>query len=345
MNNEKILDISWGAIFKIAVTILIFYIIYQIQNVLIWLLFALIISILFDPIIGFLQKLKIPRILATLFVYISFFGIFILSVFLTIPFFISEIQEFPKILQILPQYFEKISPSLKGLEISAFKDFDSFVSTLNNILGKIIANAFNILFIIFGGIFATIFILTAAFFLSLEEKRMEKALILFSPKKYEDVVLTIWQRCQKRISGWFFTRIIACLFVGILSYISFLVFDTSYKFSLALLSAFFNFIPYIGPVITGILIFIIVAIENFSKAIFVLIAFVLIQQIENNILTPFLSKKIIGLSPILVLSSLTIGGTLFGFLGAILAVPLIGILFEFFKEFLEKRKKENASFL
>ena len=338
MNNEKLLDISWGTIFKIFVAVISFYILYQIRDILVWFVFALIISVLFNPAVNFLRKLKIPRSLAVLFVYTAFFGILTLIIYFTVPLFISEIKQFS---QILPQYFERISPPLKGLKIEAFQDIETFFNALGEILNKIITNIANILFVIFGGIFATIFILTLAIYISLNEKGIEKSILIFFPKKYEANILSIWERCQKKVSGWFLTRILACLFVGVVSFVVFLVFNTPYPFSLGLLAGVLNFIPIVGPLITGIFIFVIISLENISKAIFVIIAFTLIQQVENNIFTPLISKRFVGLPPILVLMSLAIGGILWGFLGAILAIPLAGILYEFLKEFLEKRKSEK----
>ena len=338
MNNEKLLDISWGTIFKIFVAVISFYLLYQIRDILVWFVFALIISVLFNPAVNFLRKLKIPRSLAVLFVYTAFFGILTLIIYFTVPLFVSEIKQFS---QILPQYFERISPPLKGLKIEAFQDIETFVNALGEILNKIITNIANILFVIFGGIFATIFILTLAIYISLNEKGIERSILIFFPKKYETNILSIWERCQKKVSGWFLTRILACLFVGVVSFVVFLVFNTPYPFSLGLLAGVLNFIPIVGPLITGIFIFVIISLESISKAIFVIVAFTLIQQVENNIFTPLISKRFVGLPPILVLMSLAIGGILWGFLGAILAIPLAGILYEFLKEFLEKRKSEK----
>ena len=342
MNNEKLLDISWGTIFKIFVAVISFYILYQIRDILVWFVFALIISVLFNPAVNFLRKLKIPRSLAVLFVYTAFFGILTLIIYFTVPLFVSEIKQFS---QILPQYFERISPPLKGLKIEAFQDIETFFNALGEILNKIIINIANILFVIFGGIFATIFILTLAIYISLNEKGIERSILIFFPKKYEANILSIWERCQKKVSGWFLTRILACLFVGVVSFVVFLVFNTPYPFSLGLLAGVLNFIPIVGPLITGIFIFVIISLENISKAIFVIIAFTLIQQVENNIFTPLISKRFVGLPPILVLMSLVIGGILWGFLGAVLAIPLAGILYEFLKEFLEKRKSEKPAVL
>ncbi len=339
MNQEKLLDISWGTILKIAFIILVFYILYQISNILIWFVFALVISILFYPVIDFFEKLKIPRTLSVVFVYSLFFGALILIIYFTLPLFVSEIKQFS---QILPQYFERISPPLKGLGIKAFEDIDSFMNSLGSALEKMVANVFNILFVIFGGIFATFFVLTLTFFLSLEKKQIERSISLLFPKKHEASLLAIFERCQRKVSGWFLTRIIACFFVGAISSIAFLFFNTPYPFVLGLLSGVLNFIPFVGPIATGILLFIILSLESLTKAIFVLITFILIQQVENNILTPFLSKKFVGLSPILVLMALTIGGTLLGFLGAVLAIPLAGILIEFLKEYFQQKREEKA---
>ena len=171
--------------------------------------------------------------MAVLFVYIAFFGILTLIIYFTVPLFVSEIKQFS---QILPQYFEKISPPLKGLKIEAFQDIESFINALGEILNKITINIANILFVIFGGIFATIFILTLAIYISLDEKGIERSILIFFPKKYEANILSIWERCQKKVSGWFLTRILACLFVGVVSFVVFLVFNTPYPFSLGLLA-------------------------------------------------------------------------------------------------------------
>jgi predicted PurR-regulated permease PerM len=74
--------------------------------------------------------------------------------------------------------------------------------------------------------------------------------------------------------------------------------------------------------------------------LYVAIAVIIIQEIENKLVTPLLMKKMAAVPPVLVLISLLVGGKLFGFLGVIFAVPVFGILYEFLKEFLEKRKEE-----
>lgn len=339
MNNEKLLDISWSAILKIAFAVFFFYLLYQVKEILILTIFAFIISLLFNPAINLLEGKNVPRILSSLLVYFLVFGLVSLFFYLIADAFILETQRF---IELLPQYFEKISPALRELGFQAFEDFDGLITELTKHLREIGEGIFNALFAIFGGIASTIFILALAIFFSLEKEGFGRTLLLFFPKKYEESILEIWENCQKKISGWFGTRIIACLFVGLFSYFAFFLFDVRYSFSLALAAGILNFIPVLGPIFTGIIIFLFIFLDSLTKAVLALIAFVLIQQIENNILTPILTKKFLSLSPSLVLISLVIGGQLAGILGAILAVPLTGILIEFSKEFLTKKKEEEA---
>ena len=68
----------------------------------------------------------------------------------------------------------------------------------------------------------------------------------------------------------------------------------------------------------------------------------LIQILENNVVSPLLMKKFLDLPPVLVLISLLVGGTIFGILGMIFVVPVFGIVYEFLKEFLERKREQES---
>jgi len=339
MDSEKLLDISWKTIVKISITVIFFYLLFSVKDIIVWFIFALTISVLFNPAINFLKKRKIPRGLAVVVVYVGIFGLLTSVIYLIVPIFIAEIQDF---LTSFPNYFEKISPMLKGLGLQAFNSLEEFLTALGGSLESMADNIFAALFSIFGGVFTTLFVIVTAIFLSLEEKGVERSLMLLFPKKYEAQVSNVWARCQKKVSGWFGARILACLFVGIASYIIFRISGVDYPFTLALFAGVFNFVPYIGPLLTGIVLFVLIFPTNQFKAIFIIIAFTAIQQVENSVLSPLLMKKFVGLPPALVLISMVVGGSVWGLMGAVLSIPLFGILFEFFKEFLEKRRDKEA---
>lgn len=342
MNNEKTLDISWGAILKIAIAFLCFYILYLIKDILIWTIFALIISVLFSPAIDFLQRRRIPRPLATTLIYTAIFGVFGFLIYLIAPAFVSEIQKFT---QLFPQYFEKLAPPLKGLGVEAFESFEDFTKAFQDWLIQASSSIFGAIASIFGGIFSTLTIFAIAIFLSLEEKGIERAIGLISPKKYEAYFLDLWQKSQTKVSGWFGSRIFSCLFVGLMTFVAGEILAIKYALSFGILAGITNIIPIFGPIVAGIIIFVLTVLDSWWKAMLILIIFILIQQIEGNILTPILTKKFVGLPPVLVLISLMIGGKLWGIMGAILAIPLAGIVYEFLRDFLMKRKEEKTLIL
>lgn len=338
MNSGRVLDISWGTILKLAVAFFSFYLLYLIRDILVWVVFGLILSVLFNPAIDFLQKKYFPRVLATILVYVIIFGIIGFLVYSTAPLFVSEIQQFS---QFFPEYFEKISPLLKGLGIEAFENFENFSQVFQESLMKASANIFSALGAIFGGIFSTVTIFAIALFLSLEEKSIDRVIAILSPKRYEAFVLHLWARSQKKVSGWFGARILCSLFVGIMTFATCYVLNIKYAISFGFLAGVLNMIPIIGPIITTVLIIIVIALTSWTKAMFFLVAFIIIQQIEGNILNPVLTKKFIGLPPVLVLVAVLAGAKLWGIMGALLGIPITGILFEFLRDFLKKKREEK----
>lgn len=340
MTNEKILDISWGTLFKIGTAFIIFYIIYLVRDVLIWFIFALIISILLSPAIDFLQKRRIPRVVATIFIFISVFMILGTLIYLIAPIFITQIKGF---VRDIPEYFSALSPFLEEIGFKVSDNFDDYTKSFQEWLAKSSERIISAVLSIFGGIFTTITILVLAILISLEERGVERMIRIFSPKKQEEEILAIWRTCQTKVAGWFGVRLLACLFVGVMSYVALRIFNIDYPFALALFAGVTNIIPAVGPIIAGVVIALIAALDSFGIAILILLIFIIIQQIESDILMPVLAKKFIGLPPALVLISLTIGGKLWGILGAILAIPLAGIIFEFTRDYLKKIKESCAS--
>ncbi len=340
MSGEKLLDISWATLFKIGAAFLVFYLFYLIRDTLLLIVFALVISVLFNPAIDFLQQRGVSRILATSLVFVLIFGFLGFSVYLISIAFIAEIRQFS---DVFSQYFERISPPLSGLGFETFKNMDAFMGSLEKWLRGASESILAAFFSVFGGVFAALFIFFLAFFLSIERKPVEDAIKAIFPKKYENLAQNLWSRSQQKISGWFLSKILASIFVGLASFLALKLFNINYALSLSLFAGITNIIPFVGPIFAGAVITLLVVLDDWLKALFILIIFILIQQIEGNILGPILTKKFIGLPPSLVLISLVVGGQLFGFLGMILAIPLAGILFDFLKEFLEKRKTQKAA--
>jgi len=91
-----------------------------------------------------------------------------------------------------------------------------------------------------------------------------------------------------------------------------------------------NFIPYVGSLLAALLAALVIGLQlGWITAFIILIILYFIQAIESYVLSPLLTKKMIGLPPYLILLALAIGGALFGLVGAFLAIPMTAIIYQF----------------
>lgn len=331
---DHILEISWRSIFKIVLTFFLLYTVFLIQDILLLSVFGLVIAILFEAPVRRLSE-KMPRWLAVVFLYSLTFSLLTFLIYLPASTLVAEIKQF---VNLFPVYFEELAPPLRKLGIEAFQDLENFVEALERAVNVLSSNILNVLFAVFGGIASTVFVISISVFVSLEGDKLDKVLALFFSKKDQDFVRGLWERSEKKVGYWFLNIMLGCLFLGATSYLGFLSIDASYPLSLAILGGVSNFIPIIGPAMATLVIFMVLALDSVSKAIFGALIYAVLNQIENNLVGPLLIKKLAHLSPILVIISIAAGGKLFGLLGSILMVPLVGVIVEFGRGFLERRQ-------
>jgi predicted PurR-regulated permease PerM len=308
------------------------------RNVLLLALFGLIISALFNPAINLLVKSRIPSTAATLVIYSLVFGLLGSAIYLVAPIFIIETQQLG---QMFPAYFEKFAPVLSGLGFAIFQSMDAFVAAIRDWLVGASSSIAGSLAAVFGGIMATVTVIAAALFFSLEEDGVKRFILLAVPKKHEKTALIWWERAQVKISGWFLVRFSGMVAVGLLTSLVCWALDIRYPIFLGFIAGIADIIPFIGPLAAGAVIALSALLDFWQTALLAVALFFLIQQLENNLMIPLLSKKFIEFPAILVLISILVGDALWGLAGAILMIPLLGILYDFVRDYLIKNKKLN----
>lgn len=332
----EMIDITWRAIFKVIAAIFLFWIIYLLRDVIVWALLALFISILFNPLIDIVEKKKINRIFATIIVYFSTLLIIGLMLLIIVPPFVTEVQYFSATFS---QYFNKLPVVLNQLGLNSLEGITSLNSSLNDSIIKMSSNVLNIFASLFGSILAGLTIFVLSIFMSLEEKEIIKGLKLITPKGFEEQVLERWERSQHHVVAWFGSRILSCIAVALMTFLLCVFLKIKFALALALLAGVLNMIPMVGPIIAAIALIGVALTVSLPKAIIAAIFTIVIQQIESNILTPILTKKMVGMSSVLVLISILVGGVLGGMIGAILAIPIAGIVFEGVKDYFNHKKR------
>lgn len=335
MFGKNSLDISWGAVLKISVAVVFIYSLYTIREVLLVVFFSLVVSLLFNPAIDLLQKLRVSRVAATSFVYFVTLGLVGSAIYLVSPVFMVEIQQLARL---FPVYFERVSPLLSGLGFDIFRSMDAFIAAMQSWLVGASSSIAGSIASIFGGVFLTATVFTIAFFFSLEERGIEKLIRLVTPKKHEKYALDIWNKSQIKISGWFIIRVVGMVSIGLLTSLSCYAIGIEYPVFLGFIAGVLDIIPFIGPIVAAFLLAMFALIDSWQKAVLIVAVFTFIQQLENYLIIPFLARKFMDFPGILVLISIFIGETLWGMAGAILAIPLFGVFHDVVRDYLERHK-------
>ena len=117
-------------------------------------------------------------------------------------------------------------------------------------------------------------------------------------------------------------ELILMTIIGVFTYIALNILGIKFALSLAFIAGLLEIIPIIGPIIAAIPAFLVASSDSFFLGGIVIILYIIIQQLENNLIVPFVMNKAVGIHPITILIALSIGGRLGGLLGAVLAVPV-----------------------
>jgi predicted PurR-regulated permease PerM len=141
-------------------------------------------------------------------------------------------------------------------------------------------------------------------------------------QRTREVLQTLYHTVQR----WFLGQLAAMTFIGVFWAISLFLIGVPFALLLGIFSGLISFIPYLGALISVVLPVLLALISDPFSAVWVILAFVIIQQIEGNLLQPIVMSRAVDLHPALVIFAILVMGTLFGLIGVFLAVPLVAVL-------------------
>ncbi|OGK37546.1 hypothetical protein A3F03_01265 [Candidatus Roizmanbacteria bacterium RIFCSPHIGHO2_12_FULL_41_11] len=300
------------------------YFLWIIRDLIFSLLIGFILMSALRPAVSFLVGKKIPRNIAVIAVYLGFILIFVYIISLIIPPIIIETANF---LKNLPVIIKELNPN-----ISRFLNFDNvsrYVPNVTNQLFDIISSLFsNTLFVI-----STLFF--GFYFLS-QEGIIARYLSKYVSKERAVKISNLISGAEKRMSSWFWGEIVLMTVVGALTYIGLNVIGIKYALPLAVLAGFLEVVPTIGPIISAVPAILIGLTHSYFSAFSAGALFFIVQQLENNLIVPFVMKRAVGINPLVALMVLIIGGRTGGVLGVLLAIPLFLFFEAFIIEFFNK---------
>lgn len=287
-------------------------------------------------------------------------GIITLALFVIIPEIIDTIvaltEEIPgaftNIHQEIQNLFEKV-PYLKTLIGDANLDWDSVSGRLVQLLQTVSADILNSSIAAVKGIANGIFTFVIGFTFSIyvlfqKEKLGRQAKKVFHallPEKYADKTIYICKLSYKVFSNFLSGQCVEAVILGALFVLMMSIFRMPYAMLIGVLIGITALIPIFGAFIGCVFGMILIAMVNPIQAVWFLILFLVLQQIEGNLIYPHVVGGAIGLPSIWVLVAVTIGGKMFGVIGMLVFIPLCSVLYTLFREYVQKRlsKKPEIS--
>jgi predicted PurR-regulated permease PerM len=197
---------------------------------------------------------------------------------------------------------------------------------------------------VFSAIFQLVTVLVVAFFLLLDGKRLMNWFFEQLPDDREKRARQVTGEVYKAVGGYVAGNFVISLIAGTTTYVVLTILGVDFAVPLAVLMAFLDLIPLVGATIGGVVIAIVCAIVDFPTALVVWgIFFILYQQVENNVLQPFIYKRTVSLHPLLVLIAVLIGGSQLGVLGALLSIPVAAAVQIFVKDWWHYRNRPDRA--
>lgn len=314
---EKKIDISLNIIFRVLAVVAIVTFLYLIREVIALFLVAVIITAALNPLICRVQELGSSRALAVGFVYLAFFTLLVIAISFIAPTIIMQFEDF---VADIPRLISDFFPS--NFNISDKLSSINFNENLIKSLGSVFSKAGNFV----QSVISVVAIISMSFYMSLQENGLKQSIIMITPKNKKDYIASLVDRIYQSFGRWMVGQIITMFFVGILYYIVLSILDVSYAGALALIGGLLEIIPYFGPIGASVPAIILGFLKSPVIGLVVIIAYLLINLIENHFLVPKIMNKAVGLNPVLIILSLLIGVRLGGVIGLFLAVPLAGAI-------------------
>ena len=309
MKPQKI-EISYKTIVFTVLLLLGIYTTWFFRDIILLLFVCMLLTEALNPTVSKLEKLKIPRTLAIIMVYLVVIAIIGVSIAGIVPIFVEQT---PGLIQAIPQALQNI----KIFGASAI-DFSSQFKLIESLPSEIAKTAVSL----FSNLLTGLLTLVITFYLLHERKKLDDYTAKFFGENGREKFIRIITLLEKRLGSWVTGELMLMTIIGLLSYIAYFILGLKYAVPLAIIAGLLEIVPNIGPILTAVIAGLVGFTVSPLTALFAVLAGMIIQQTENNFITPKVMKETVGLNPLVTIVVISMGAKLAGVVGAILAVPV-----------------------
>lgn len=287
-----------------------------IREIAVVILLGVFVGVVLTPIASYLTRFRVPRTVSVLLVYVVIAGAVATVVWFAIPQVARELNALPDALEVLREDYDAFRndtglPPLEDLERYARQG----LSFLAPSLAAQALTAFSVL------AYLLTILVVALFFSHVQPQAHSLVLSLFSPGTRGQAA-DVMTHTAHRLRGYFQAQIISMTIVGVATYIGLTLLGIPFPLLLAFVAFLAEILPILGPWIGFVPALIVAATQGWEAMVMVSIFYLVLQQVESNIIQPIVTSRRTELPALLVIVSIIVAGSLMGILGALAALPI-----------------------
>jgi predicted PurR-regulated permease PerM len=305
------------------------YVVFQIPHIVLLFLLTLLFAIVISGPVNYLAQMGLPRGLGVFVVLVSLALALWLASRMIIPVIEAQasqfVREFPGLLTQV-QDLVWSSQSTFGLESGTSMDSQSLFETGRDYLSEHASSAVSVGrgLVEAVSLGAVGFIMTI--YLVIQPAQLVNGFVSFFPAGHRERVRRVLGEMYHAVQKWFVGQLSTMVLIGVLTAIALSIIGIPYALFIGLLSGLLSFIPLVGALISVIPPVLLALATNPILAVWVILSYIVIHQIEAHLIQPLVMSQAVALHPVVVIMAILVMGTLFGFIGLLLAVPLVAAL-------------------
>lgn len=323
VSGVKSIAISSGTMLRVVIIAAVATFLYMIRDVVAMTLVAAFLAALIDPFADMFTRWRIPRSLAVLVVYVLGCAFVVFVALLILPPLLTELSELATALSPfvagadgwlhVDTFFASVWSSNLGDIVSTIRD-----SGIVGAFPKVAAFGSSA----FDAALSVGVVLILAFYFVVEKNEMIRGIGIVAPAEYQPFVMHVALKAREQMGIWLRGQLALMGSIFVLIYGALAILGIPYALVLALLAGLLEIIPFVGPMVSAIPAIVLALAVSPLHALLTALAYLVIQQIEGNILVPKIMQKVAGINPIVSVLAVLIGWRVGGIVGAVLSIPL-----------------------
>ena len=314
----------------------------QLVTLLLAILMTIIIAIPLAAAAQRLERYRIPRAAGALITLIGGIGALALIIYLLIPPFVDQTNEFVDDVPSIVHKLEDVYADVTGQNSSEVGDkVQNFVERYTDQPDRLIGPLTSIGLNVAGILGALVLILITAYYMAIRPEPLVEGLVRLAPPPRREHVRYVLGRIRRSWIGWLEGVAIDMLVTGVMLYIALTIVGLDFAIFFAVLSALLVVVPYFGAIAGAIPPTLFALTDSPGKAALVLGAYILVQQLESNVTIPIIMAQRVRLHPAVIAIGVVVVGQLFGFVGLFVAVPILSLIIIAVEEFCIKAVEEG----